>query len=127
MLVGTTTYITPFRLLLDHRIQDRQQLAQASGQRDLLFFAGGQQPLIERFDHGIVASGHQRAHMQEGPNASAPTPNPAFASLAPTIPIKRGHANQRGHLLAVQVAQFRDIRQHRLRQDRPPPVPESAR
>jgi len=46
MSMSNTTYVTPFRLLLDHRIQDRQPLAHASGQRDLLFFAAGQQPLI---------------------------------------------------------------------------------
>lgn len=33
----------PFRLMLNHRIENRQSLAHTRGQRDLLLFAGGQE------------------------------------------------------------------------------------
>jgi len=36
----------PFCLMLDHRIENRQQLAHTRGQRDLLLFARGQEALI---------------------------------------------------------------------------------
>ncbi len=54
--------------MFEHRVDDRQQLAQACHQGDLLSLARRTQALIERPNHGIESRGHdgcQRRKMSQ--------------------------------------------------------------
>ncbi len=117
MSMNTRMHILPFCLLLNHRIQDRQQLSHTSCQRHLLFFSSSQQPFIESFDHRIPFDGGQGSHLQHGADPSALTPNAPMSSVVPAIVSQGGHSNQGGHLLAVQSSQLGHFGQRYARQN----------
>ncbi len=69
--------------MVDHRIQNRQQLPHAGDQGDFFSFAHCEEPLIERPDHRIALGGHERGHVQRGAHRGAPAPTVAHvAALA---------------------------------------------
>src|SRR2546425_2541819 len=96
--------------MFHHRIENRQQLAHAGGQRHFLRFAGLAEAVIERADHRIAAGGGHRCHVQHGPDGGASPPAGAGAAQGATVPVQRGDPHQRGNLLAVQRADLRQVR-----------------
>ena len=92
--------------MLDHGVEDDEQLAHAGCEGQLLRLASGQQPLVEVPDNGIEAGGCQGSHIEGGadPGASAPygtfTPRGFYGN---TLPLQRqlGAFQRPGSVVAV--------------------------
>lgn len=54
--------IAPCCALFEHGVEDHKQFSHAGCESQLLRFAGGQQPLVEAPDDGVIPSCHQRSH-----------------------------------------------------------------
>jgi hypothetical protein len=54
--------------VFEHGVEDGEQLPHAGYQGHLLGLAGRQQALIESPDYRVVAAGHQRCHVEGGPD-----------------------------------------------------------
>lgn len=96
----------PRGLMLEHRIEDRHQLAHTRGQGHLGRFARGAEPLIERLEDRVVTYRNQGTHEQRRTDLRSPTPDRPFPSEGATIPVERGDADQGRDLFAIQRAQF---------------------
>ena len=59
--------------MLEHGVEDNQQLAHTGCESQFLRLTSGQQPLVEVPDHGIEAAGDQRSHVQGGADAETGT------------------------------------------------------
>ena len=77
----------------------------------LLRFTGFQQALVEVTQYRVATTGHQCAHIQRRAHRSSTAPHGTFASMRTAVPIERRHTDQGSDLLAVQRAQFRQIRE----------------
>ena len=93
-------------MVLDHRIQDDQQLAHAGGEGHLLGLACCQEPLIEGGKDWIVADGDQGRHIQSRAHVSTTSPAGSLPPELATVPAEWGYTNQGGDLPAVECAQF---------------------
>ena len=93
-------------MVLDHRIQDDQQLAHAGGEGHFLGLACCQEPLIEGGKDWIVADGDQGRHIQSRAHVGTPSPTGSLPAELATVPAERGYANESGDLPAVECAQF---------------------
>ena len=65
-----------------------------------------------------MAHGGQRAHRQDGADMRPSAPDHPFPPQRATVTVARGHADQRGDLLAVQQAQCRHLGHQRPREHR---------
>ena len=92
-----------------HGVHDRQQLMHAGREGHLLRFARGQQALVKGFDHGIVARGHERPHIQHRPDLGATSVHSPPAAQRPTVTVKGGNADQGGEWIGAQGAQLGDV------------------
>jgi hypothetical protein len=99
--------------MFEHRNEHREQFSHTRGEGDLLGFAHAAEPLIEGADHRVEAGGDNRIHVQHGPDLRTPAPHRPPPAQCPTIPVERGHADQRGDLLMGQGTQFRQIGEQR--------------
>ena len=98
--------------MLHDRIQDRQDLPHACGQRDLNRLPGSAQPLIERPDHGIAPRRRHSGHVQHGPDLPAATADAALATPGAAVAIQWRDPHQGGDRAAVERPQFRQRGQH---------------
>ncbi len=80
--------------MLQHGIENGQQLMHTRRQGDFFDFPRGEEPLVKRFDLRVVARGHQRAHVQHGAHMRAPAPDRAPTAEGPTVAIEGRHADQ---------------------------------
>ena len=71
----------PRRATLQHRIQDREQLAHTGRERRLLRLPRLTEALIERPNDSVPPRGDQRGHIEGRPHMGAAAPNgsPTFA------------------------------------------------
>ena len=97
--------------MLEDGVEDNEQFAHTSDQGHLFRFTGRQQLLVEVADDRVVAAGHQRSHIEDGPHPGASAPDGAFATQGATVPVEGSHAHQGGDLLAVEGAQFGQVGQ----------------
>ena len=97
--------------MLEHRVEDNQQLAHAGCEGQLLRLTSGQQPLVEVPYDGVEAAAHQRSHVQGGADPCASTPDGAFATQRTAVPVEGSYAYQSGDLPTVQRAQLRQVGQ----------------
>ena len=58
-------HLSPGRPMFQHRIENRQQLPHAGGERHLLRFPRSLQALIEDSDHRIEPGCHDRIHIED--------------------------------------------------------------
>ena len=93
--------------MAQHRVEDEQELVHGGGESDLLGFSGGEQPLVEWPEDGIVPHGYQAAHIQSGSYAGAAAPDDAPPTQDAAFAVERRHPNERGDLLAIERAQLR--------------------
>ena len=93
----------------ENGIEHDEQLAHASGKRDLGFLAGRQQPRVKRLQHRITARSNQGGHIKHRANLGAAAPNRAPAAQLAAIVIERCDADQRGDFAAAEGAQFRQV------------------
>ena len=101
----------PFLTCPHHAVEYGQQLPHARGEGYLLRFTGFQQALVELTQYRVATTGHQCAHIQRRAHRSSTAPHGPLASVRATVPIERRHTDQGSDLLAVQRAQFRQIRE----------------
>jgi hypothetical protein len=80
--------------MLDHRVQDDQELAHAGSQSYLSGFAYLTKAVVKGLDDGVIPTGSQSCHIEGSPHPGPPTPDHSFAPEAATVPIKRGNSHQ---------------------------------
>ena len=73
--------------MLDHGVEDDEQLAHAGCEGQLLRLTCGQQTVVEVPDNGVGAAGYQCPHVQDGSDPSASTPDAAFAPQSEVDPV----------------------------------------
>ena len=103
--------------MLDHGIEDGEQLVHAGGEGHLLGFACLAEAPVEDPNYRVAASGHVEGCSHGGSS----TPHRALAPQGPAVPVKWGHPGQSRDLFASQGAQFRQVGQEGQRQDRTNP------
>jgi len=96
----------PRRACFDHGVEDGQEFSHTGDERDLLGFARGHEAVIEELDGGVVASSHERGHVQNAPHATASTEDGALAAHAARVAVDGRYADQRANLAARGPAQF---------------------
>src|ERR1700752_4545995 len=74
--------------MLQHSIENRQQLMHTRRQSDFFDFPCREQPLIKGFDLRVKTGRHERAHVQHGAHMRATSPNGAPAPQGPTVAIE---------------------------------------
>src|SRR5919107_5286616 len=84
--------------MLDHRVQDDQELAHAGCQSYLSEFAYLTKAVVKGLDDGVIPAGSQSRHIEGSPHPGPSTPDHSFAPEAATVPIKRGNSHQGGNL-----------------------------
>ena len=107
---------TPGRTMLEHGVQDNQQLTHTGCESQLLELTRRQQALIEDPDDWVVAAGRQRPHVQSAANSGASTPDGAFAPRSTAVSVEGSHTNQGSDLTTVQRAQLRQVCQESQRE-----------
>src|SRR5712692_8629527 len=96
----------PVRVMADHRVEDREQLPHAGGERDLGRFARCPQPPEERANDRIRARGGEGAHIQHGPHRRAPAPDEAFPAPLAAVAVERCDADEGRNLAAREPPEF---------------------
>src|SRR5919106_1647983 len=91
--------LLPEGLVSEHRIENDQQVAHASGQCHLLLFAGTKQTKIEGFDTQFVFSGHERRHVKCSAHACTTASGSSFAVPLTAITRMRRKAAESPELL----------------------------
>ena len=85
--------MVPRRAVLEHGVEDYQQLAHTGGQNQLFGLAGRQQTLVEvRYDR-VEAAGYLGPHVEGCADLGPSTPDGAFAPQGTTIPVEGSHAH----------------------------------
>jgi hypothetical protein len=103
--------------MLEHGINDGEELAHAGDERDLLGLPCSAQADVEVADGGIKSRGNDRSHIERRPHMCSSTQDRATATKRSTIAIERGDADQRRDLFMCQRAEFRQMGQQRCGQD----------
>src|SRR6478672_585069 len=80
----------PFRLMLDHRVDNREQLSHGRHQRNLGRFTGVAEPAIKRAKDGVMPSPGDGRHVEHGAHRRAATPNMPLAALLATVAVEGG-------------------------------------
>ena len=93
--------------MLEHGVEDDQQLAHTSDEGHLLGLAGREQPLIEVPYDGVVAAGYQRPHVEGAAHSGTSAPDTPFAPQGAAVTVEGSHPHQGGDLPAFQSAQLR--------------------
>ena len=97
--------------MLEHGVEDDEQLTHAGCEGQLLRLPSGQQPLIEVADDGVEATSCQRPHVQDCAYPGASAPDGPLASQGAAVPVEGSHSHQGGDLPAVQRAKLRQVGQ----------------
>ena len=98
-------------IVFDHCVKDHQQLSHAGGMHDFERLTFGFEAFGELSDDGVASPGREGSHVQSTSDRSPTSPDRTLATETTTIAVERSQAGQRRHLLAVEVAQFREGRQ----------------
>ncbi len=99
--------LVPPGLGADHGVQDREPLAHAGGEGDLLRFAGGEKLDGEGADDRVAPRRDGRAHGQRGPDGGAAAPDEPSAAPRAAVPGKGGDADEGRDLAAREAADRR--------------------
>ncbi len=89
--------------MLEHRVENTEQLAHTGHQRHLFGLASFQEPLIEGSDGRIVLGGYQGSHIEGGPYPGPAAPDSTPSPHQPTVPVQGSHSHQGANLLTGQV------------------------
>jgi hypothetical protein len=99
--------------MLQHGIENGQQLMHARRQGDFFDFPRREEPLVKSFDLRVGARGHQRAHRQHGAHMRAPAPDRAPTAESPTVAIEGRHADSGRDVLPCERPQLGKFQQQR--------------
>src|SRR3954470_4826150 len=102
---------SPWLLVLEHRVQNREELSHASGEGNLLRCPSGEQVRVEASQYLVVPDADQRAHVQDGADLGPPSPDGAVSTQRSTVAIQRRDTDERNDLLAVQLAELGQFRE----------------
>ncbi len=108
----------PQRLIPEHGVEDRQQLAHAGDDGHLLGLARGDQTVVESLDHRVESGRAQRGHVDHGAHIAASAPDAALAVARARIVGQWRNAHELGHLATAELAQLRQRRGQRHDGDR---------
>ena len=100
----------PKHIVLDQRVQDREQLPHGCGERYFFRFPLTQQVLVKGFDSGVESRGYQRCHVKYATDIRAAAERPAFASEFSGIAVHRSHSDKLGNLSTAELSKFRQLR-----------------
>ncbi len=89
ILAGSGRLSLPECLVLDHRVEDGQQLVPTRHQGHLLGLAGLHDPPVERQDDRIAAGGTQRPYGERRPHRCPPAPDGLAAAQRPASATRR--------------------------------------
>ena len=108
----------PLPILVQQSVQQSDQLAHDRDDRDLELLARSTQALVELAQVRIAADGGERGHVQHVAHRLPAAPDPSRPASLPAVPVKGGHARQRGGLRMADGAQLGHLRaQHSSRHD----------
>src|SRR5918999_1288131 len=102
---------SPGLLMLDHRVQDDQELAHAGGQSHFPGLARRTKAVVKGLDDGFIPVGGKARHIKGSPHSGLSAPDSPFAPEAAAVSIEGGDSYQRGNPVAAQSAQFRKVGQ----------------
>ena len=105
--------LIPWLASARHGVEDAQQLVRASHQGHFLGLARGDQPLVERPDHRVVAHRAEHGHVQGAAHDGAPSPHMPFASGLARVLIQRCQPCQLGCAARLDRTELGHERQHR--------------
>ena len=103
----------PGRPMLQHGVENRQELVHARREGDFLDFTSGQQTLVEGPNHWVETCRHERAHVQHGAHMRAASPNGAPTPHGPTVAIEGRHTDQGRDLLPRERPQLGEFQHQR--------------
>src|ERR687895_1268117 len=102
---------SPGLLMLDHRVQDDQELAHAGRQSHFPGLACSTKAVVKGLDDGVIPAGCQSSHIEGSPYPGPSAPDRPFAPEAATVSIEGSDSHQRSNLVATQSAKFRKVGQ----------------
>ena len=97
--------------MLEHRIEDKQQLAHTGSQGKLPGLAGGYKTCVQATEDGVASTAYQGSHIQGRTDGSPPTPDSPFTAHGATVAIEWRQSHQRSDLLTTKGAEFGQISQ----------------
>src|SRR5437762_14050383 len=115
---GSWALRTPVTIVANQAVEQSQQLAHARGDGDLERFAGSPKTLVECLDERIAAAGGKCSHVQRAANRSAAAADGPFAAKRAGVAVERRQADEGGDLLAIELAQFRQLGDERRSEER---------
>ncbi len=98
-------------MMLDHRVQDDQELAHAGREGYFPGLARPTKAVVKGLDDGVIPAGGQSSQIEGSPDSGPSAPDRSFAPEAAAVSIERGDAHQRGNLVAPQSTEFRKVGQ----------------
>src|SRR6185503_16039896 len=104
----------PRLIAAEHGIENREQFSHASGDGDFFKFASGDQSLMKTANDRVRADSRERSHIQNTTNIRTSGLDVASPPIESGIAIERSNTNQSGYLMAVELTQLRQARQHRM-------------
>ena len=104
--------------MFDHGIENRQQLAHASDERDFEQFALGSQPVVEVSDYGIASGGDQGRHVQSAAHGALPPQIVRRPLRVPLSRLKGARHQEPSNLFAIESSELRQLRDQGAAGDR---------
>src|SRR5215210_2851991 len=89
----------PRGAVFEDSVEDREQLAHAGHQGNLLGFAGRQKTLVEFLHYRVATRGDQGAHVQRSSDLGSPSPHATMAAQSARVAVERSDPNQGGYSL----------------------------
>ena len=111
----------PASLMLEQRVENREELVHTRGEGHLGELPRGPQAQVKGPQHRVAPHRGQGAHVQHGPHRRPAAPDLAPAPEPAAVPIEGGHADQGGGGLVRQGPQFRQLREEGPRTTGPTP------
>src|SRR5579862_1037634 len=102
----------PVSAVLDHRVENKHQLANAGGQRWSMRFAGRSQPQIEVAQRAAAQDRVVRRHVKRAAQIGTASKDVTLTAPFPTLAGEGRDADQRGDLARAERAQFRQARDY---------------
>src|ERR1043166_3849339 len=96
--------------MFDHCVENRQQFAHATDQRDLRSLTGIAQPLVKGSDDAVTSACNQGCHVQRCAYGGSAAPDCPTTSKISAVAIDRSDADQCCDLLSVELSKSRELR-----------------
>src|SRR5574343_564692 len=100
------TTLLPRSVRFDHCVENRENFAHASHQRNLGRLARCTQPLVERLDGRVKAHCAESCHVQRGPYIGPASPHRALAAHLAAVVVQGCHPYQFADLASVELSQL---------------------